>query len=192
MAGRQSRADRLVPTFFIVASALACGEVASGEGDDAKDESTTAGSGAVTSNPPYPGSGGVGANPPYPYSGSGGVGGNPLDAGTSGAGGTIYVPGYGGAGGVNPGTGGFSNPPILVVPCPATLPVDDSSCSTGELFKRYPALCTYASAGCPNAQAACDPSIGKWRVEACDGGVGNSAGGAPADAGGAGGAGGAD
>lgn len=188
MAGRQSRAQQLAPAFLMVASALACGEVSS---DEVENDSTTAGNAGVTSNPPSPGGafGGIGevsVNPPYV--GTGGAGGvnmpvtsgaGGIEPGTSGTGGSSAVSGAGGV-----GTGGFSNPPILFLPCPVALPVDDSSCATGHLFQRYTPMCAYEIDGCGSTQAVCDAQTVTWQVEACDGGASNS--------GGVGGAGGAE
>lgn len=176
MAGRETRRQLLSPSFLIVTTAIACG------GTTQRDEPL------VATNPPTVGDGagapGAGGSVANVGTGGGGAAGGPAVAGTATVGGTGTI-GVGGNAGTN-GRGGSFNPPVLVLPCPVALPVDDSSCATGSFIQRYPPMCVYETEDCAGALAFCDSAVlaGTWQVEACDGGA--------SGAGGAGGAAGAD
>lgn len=116
-----------------------------------------------------------------------------------GTGGTYGgVPGYGTSGtagmaGTAGSTGGFCcYDPITILPCPATLPAEGSSCRTGALFSVYPPVCSYRSEDCPTAQAVCNQADSSWKVTSCAITGEGGAGGGPGESGGAAGFGGAD
>jgi hypothetical protein len=189
MAGRASRAQKLVPSFLMVAGALACGNVH----DDTE----------IVGNPPPPGgSAGVG--------GTGGSGGStdpgcpaqkPAEDASCDTSVSCSYPGVAGPCGPPGATAkcigkrwrletelGFSCNPPIPVPCPATAPVDGAECHVG--FNMFPAVgCHYESPTC--ADAVCTDV---WHVTSCvvtgeAGAGGQGAGGeAGASEGGAGGA----
>ena len=139
---RAARAKLLVPSFLVVASALACGET------------EQRGSGAPTSGAdPAGGTAGSG-NPRRPT--TGGTGGTQPEGGTL-AGGTAGAP-VGGVGGSVPLTG--SNPPT---PCPAEQPTLGAACSRGGATEFLGYGCSFASAECSNERVYCMPDgSGAW------------------------------
>jgi hypothetical protein len=162
-----------MPSFLVVAGAIACGHVEE-KNDSSVDPPKTDAAAGVAANLP-------GTEGPTSTGGTTDVGVNP-----SGTGGT--------AGALSSIGGTFSNPPIIE-PCPPMMPVDGSSChlevvSVGRL---YPPLCSYPSNSCPTAQAVCDRTIWNepvWDVTSCAAAGEGGAGGAADEIGGAGGHGG--
>lgn len=184
MAGRESRARLLAPSFLVVATAIACGQT-----EDQND---------IATNPPALEGGSAGAstfggssNPPV----VGCPGTEPVagEACSSGAGSCEY-PGPKACGTLTQYTttaacvggkwelkqSGFvsCNPP-MPVPCPSALPLPGQSCRQG--FEVYPDSCSYATPDCLNIAASC--VAGLWQLDsgACippagEGGAGGQAG----------------
>jgi hypothetical protein len=178
MAGRESRAKRLLPSFIAVAGMLACGQ--------------TEGGPELSVNPPAP---------PGSTGGSAGNAGNvghvftPGGCSASGPGGSGCTGGYtggsagytGGSGGYTGGTAGVNgmggtagNPPCTLLACPDSLPDSGTSCApqVGEpfVFCWFRPVCVYETPRCGSVGAQCD--LQTWQVDSC------GAGGAPGDGGG--------
>lgn len=160
--GRQARARLLAPSFLVVASVAACGPT------------------SITQE----GDGGAGRN--ANAVGNGATGGSGAVHNTAGVGGS-----YGGVGGSIGGGGNYSgiggsNPPCTMLHCPATAPVDGSSCdprTSGEqviFCAVWPPECNYPATVCGDVRATCVGQI--WEViGACGGEAG--AGGASGEGG---------
>jgi len=182
MTKRATRAQRLMPSFLVVAGLVGCSGRSIGDN---------------------PGDGGAGGN-----SGSGGSGGMVSQGGSKGdlvcpedhttdsracaveGMGCIYVGGECTVelfceAGVWEDHSPSCNPPELV-DCPEKLPTAGSRCDEDD-FVEYPEECAYAVAGCGRVVATCHVLPGTWNLQGscAEGGAPNGAGAAGESAGGA-------
>ncbi len=172
MTGRASRAQKLAPSFLVVATALACGSSHGGGGDDPSNGGSGAGGStqniAGFGNPPAPGTGGgpmpVGGTAPsnggFATAGfagafvTGGAGGFGAGGAIGGFGGAIG--GFGGAIGGSGGSAGAKNPPGS---CPPQPPPNGSSCA--NYFEDPGHHCYYDAPAC-RVVSTCVAGT-KWR-----------------------------
>jgi hypothetical protein len=161
MAGRETRARRLLPSFIAVAGIIACGQTEDGP--------------EIATNPPSP-------VPDGSQAGNGNSGGRDSFGGT---GGQVII---GGTAGSSGSWGGFVNPPCTVLSCPASLPEPGSSCypAAGEpfVFCFVRPTCVYDFPAGQVVHAQCDGQT--WRTDApvgAGGAPGEASGGAPAEGG---------
>ena len=181
MAGRESRARLLAPSFLVIATAIACGQT-----QDAND---------IATNPPWTGTGGdggsagtgpvtagTGANPPYlvpcpaaqptdgencafgfgVYPGSCDYPGRPGSCGFATS--PTHATCEAGTWRVVPGVAGPSCNPPMPLSCPSTIPAVDSACGADSPTV-YPAPCIYATEQC--AQLRLDCVAARWQIGAC-------------------------
>lgn len=170
MAGRDTRARRLLPSFIAVAGVIACGQTEDGP--------------SHSINPPPPVSDGTQAGGRDSF---GGTAGRDSFGGTAGQliGGTA---GSSGSSGSSSTGGGVSNPPCTVLACPTSLPESGSSCypKAGEsfVFCFVRPNCNYDLPGGQVVHAQCDGQ--SWHTDApvgAGGAPGEASGGAPAEGG---------
>lgn len=198
MAGRESRARLLMPSFLVVTAAMACGQ-----SDDANDSATnppgfngsgaggSAGTGQVVtagtvSNPPFPTDcplqeprDGQSCSWGFRYAGSCEYPGRPDPCGFATS--ATQAECVEGVWVVELGSSGVSCNPPMPVPCPAELPMAGQLCRQG--FQVYPAACGYTTPDCPTITARC-AADGAWQVDTggcvppSEGGAGGQGGGA--------------
>lgn len=176
MSGRASRAQRLMPSFFVVAGLVGCSGRTVGDhpGAGGAPGSSSGGSGTVSQGG---GKGDIACPEHYPADlRACAVEGMACTYDEAECGSGLYC-----EDGVWVDYSPSCNPPELV-DCPDGLPAAGSWCD-GDPFVEYPDECAYTVTGCGRLVATCNVLKGEWVVQgSCAGGHG----GMPSDAGAAG------